>query len=138
MDTKTLKIYRSIDKWDKGPLVVFNLLTKGNKDKSGDFTEGAGLTAGQAIGLIQFLISIPRNDHESLIKNRLELMGFLEDSLCEDGQTVWEKLITLPTNADNTWTVEGDVIRRPENIGWTLDDLVGILRKHVKEETPTN
>ena len=42
-------IYRAIDKLDRlGPLAVWNLLTVGNTDKSGDPTQGCDLTYDQA------------------------------------------------------------------------------------------
>lgn len=45
MDPQKLKIFRAIDKLDRlGAKAVFELLTVGRKDQSGDFTEGAGLS----------------------------------------------------------------------------------------------
>lgn len=39
-----LKVYRAIDKLDRlGPKAVFELLTNGRMDASGDFTPGAGM-----------------------------------------------------------------------------------------------
>ena len=44
-----LAVYRSIDKLDRlGETAVKELLTTGRRDKSGDFTAGAGLSAAQA------------------------------------------------------------------------------------------
>jgi histidyl-tRNA synthetase len=49
-------ILRSIDKLDRvGPQGVFNLLTKGRKDESGDFTPGVGLSKPQADNLLRFV-----------------------------------------------------------------------------------
>ena len=48
-DTKWLRVMRAIDKYDRlGRDAVYELLTTGRKDASGDFTEGAGLTAEQS------------------------------------------------------------------------------------------
>lgn len=49
-------VLRAIDKLDRlGPDAVFQLLTAGRKDESGDFTEGAKLEAAQADKVMQFL-----------------------------------------------------------------------------------
>jgi len=51
-----LAVLRSIDKLDRlGPQGVFQLLTKGRKDESGDVTEGAGLSSAQADNVMRFL-----------------------------------------------------------------------------------
>ena len=59
---RRLKVMRAIDKLDRlGPNGVFQLLTTGRKDESGDFTKGAGLTTRpqttqpQADNLMRFL-----------------------------------------------------------------------------------
>jgi histidyl-tRNA synthetase len=52
-----LKIFRSIDKLDRlGEEEVVKLLGKGRKDKSGDFTEGAGLDNDQISKIQQFFL----------------------------------------------------------------------------------
>jgi histidyl-tRNA synthetase len=53
---KRLVVLRAVDKLDRlGPGAVFLLLTKGRKDESGDFTEGAELTPVQADNVLRFL-----------------------------------------------------------------------------------
>ena len=57
-DLVRLRVLRSIDKFDKlGQAGVFDLLTEGRKDESGDFTEGAGLLPYQASQVIKVLLS---------------------------------------------------------------------------------
>jgi histidyl-tRNA synthetase len=49
-------VLRAVDKLDRlGPTAVFQLLTTGRKDESGDFTKGAGLTAAQADNVMRYL-----------------------------------------------------------------------------------
>ncbi len=51
-----LGVLRAIDKLDRlGPDAVFQLLTGGRKDESGDFTKGAGLAQAQADNVMRFL-----------------------------------------------------------------------------------
>ena len=53
---RRLTVLRAIDKLDRlGSEGVFQLLTNGRKDESGDFTKGAGLTSPQADNLMRFL-----------------------------------------------------------------------------------
>src|SRR3984885_13588643 len=55
-DTKWLAVLRSIDKLDRlGPQGVFQLLTTGRKDESGDVTKGAELSFSQADNVMRFL-----------------------------------------------------------------------------------
>jgi len=55
-ETKWLAVLRSVDKLDRlGPQSVFQLLTKGRKDESGDFTKGAELSEAQADNVMRFL-----------------------------------------------------------------------------------
>ena len=55
-DSKKLTIIRAADKLDRVNIVgVKALLGKGRKDKSGDFTKGAGLTENQSKEIINFL-----------------------------------------------------------------------------------
>ena len=57
---------RAIDKLDRlGEDAVMALLTTGRKDESGDFTEGAGLTAHQAAIIMSFV-----STNEALTKNQ--------------------------------------------------------------------
>ncbi len=53
---KRLIVLRAVDKLDRlGPGGVFQLLTSGRKDESGDFTKGAGLSNAQADNVMRFL-----------------------------------------------------------------------------------
>ncbi len=53
---RRLKVLRAADKLDRlGARGVFDLLTNGRKDESGDFTDGAGLSAPQADNVMRFL-----------------------------------------------------------------------------------
>ena len=55
-DSKKLKVIRATDKLDRvGITGVKALLRKGRKDRSGDFTKGAGLTENQSEEIINFL-----------------------------------------------------------------------------------
>jgi histidyl-tRNA synthetase len=55
-DAKRLRVLRAMDKLDRlGRAGVAQLLTTGRTDKSGDRTEGAGLTAAQADRVLAFL-----------------------------------------------------------------------------------
>jgi histidyl-tRNA synthetase len=52
--TRRMIVFRAVDKLDRlGPTAVFQLLTTGRKDESGDFTAGAGL--GQADNVMRYL-----------------------------------------------------------------------------------
>lgn len=51
-----LIVLRAIDKLDRlGPTAVFQLLTTGRKDESGDFTKGANLSIAQADNVMRYL-----------------------------------------------------------------------------------
>jgi len=53
---KRMVVLRAVDKLDRlGPTAVFQLLTKGRKDESGDFTKGADLSDGQADNVMRYL-----------------------------------------------------------------------------------
>src|SRR3979411_2015231 len=55
-DQQWLTVLRAIDKLDRlGPGGVFELLTTGRKDESGDFTGGADLSSAQADNVMRFL-----------------------------------------------------------------------------------
>jgi histidyl-tRNA synthetase len=55
-EEKWLAVLRSIDKLERlGPQSIFQLLTTGRKDESGDFTKGAGLSPAQADNVMKFL-----------------------------------------------------------------------------------
>ena len=55
-DLQWLTVLRAIDKLDRlGPAGVFELLTSGRKDESGDYTKGADLSLAQADNVMRFL-----------------------------------------------------------------------------------
>jgi len=55
-DDQWLAVLRSIDKLDRfGPDGIFQLMTTGRKDESGDVTKGAGLSGAQADNILRFL-----------------------------------------------------------------------------------
>jgi histidyl-tRNA synthetase len=57
---KRLTVLRAIDKLDRlRPDGVFDLLTAGRKDESGDFTKGAGLEPANAEKVLRFLDIVP-------------------------------------------------------------------------------
>ncbi len=62
-----LKVLRAADKLDRlGAKGVFDLLTNGRKDESGDFTNGAGLSNPQADNVMRFLGFSSRVDPNTL------------------------------------------------------------------------
>jgi histidyl-tRNA synthetase len=63
---RRLTVLRAIDKLDRlGPNGVFELLTSGRKDESGDFTKGAGLEAANAEKVLRFLDIVPVSSADS-------------------------------------------------------------------------
>ncbi len=55
-ETHRMTTLRAVDKLDRlGPTAVFQLLTTGRKDESGDFTKGAGLNSAQADNVMRYL-----------------------------------------------------------------------------------
>jgi histidyl-tRNA synthetase len=59
-DQQWLTVLRAIDKLDRlGAGGVFELLTTGRKDESGDFTKGAGLDVAQALRVRQMIEIVP-------------------------------------------------------------------------------
>lgn len=105
-----LQILRSLDKADRmEPDDVFNLLTKGRKDQSGDSTTGCNLGNSEAAYLTSFVFSVkhPR------IMNRLLMIEKLESTELKDGCTAWDVLL-------NSY----EKMEEPKNIAWLLDDLI--------------
>lgn len=74
MNTSTIppdrtSILRALDKRDRlGYLGVFDLLTEGRTDASGHFTEGCGLSVGQATYLLAFLAATDDSPDAQRIK----------------------------------------------------------------------
>ena len=115
MNEQKQKIFRSLDKADKfQPIDVFDLLTKGRRDQSGDFTDGAGCTSGQAVVLTGFAYSTK----QPLINRRINLIEALEMTKVSDGRTAWDVLLD-----------EYDALPEPKNIAWILDDIVEQLAR---------
>jgi histidyl-tRNA synthetase len=95
-----LIVLRAVDKLDRlGPAGVFQLLTTGRKDESGDFTKGAGLNNPQADNVMRFLgYSGSANfAHTEYQRDRLEQPDFVGDEAID-----WtEKRVTLgPTGKE--------------------------------------
>ena len=68
-------VLRAIDKLDRlGPDGVRALLGEGRKDESGDFTEGAGLSAAQAETVMAFM-DAGREDTEATLARLTEVVG---------------------------------------------------------------
>lgn len=108
MSDGNLQVLRAIDKYDRvGDLGVFELLTTGRLDQSGDFTAGCGLSNAQAAALVGFL-NVGR---DTLIERRFWMMSTLESMVDESGMTEFDRL--LATN--------------PPNIAHALDDLFDAL-----------
>jgi histidyl-tRNA synthetase len=73
--SKRTAVFRAIDKLDRlGPNAVFQLLTTGRKDESGDFTKGAQLNEGQADNVMRYLgfsASVNRG-HRDYVRDKIE------------------------------------------------------------------
>lgn len=87
-----LQVLRTLDKADRmDPPAVFDLLTDGRKDKSGDFTAGCGIDNAQAVFLTGFVFSqrLPQ------IMGRLELIERLDSQVVdiETGRTALDNLL---------------------------------------------
>ena len=81
-----LIVLRSIDKYDKVKSVgLKDLLTKGRKDKSGDFTKGANLTNDQADEILGFLKIKKLNELKTFAKDKLINIGIDELNQVIDG-----------------------------------------------------
>jgi histidyl-tRNA synthetase len=72
---KRIVVMRAVDKLDRlGPAAVFQLLTTGRKDESGDFTKGAQLSEGQADNVMRYLgfsASVNRG-HREYVRDKIE------------------------------------------------------------------
>lgn len=116
------QVLREIDKADKiGRDGVFAMLTTGRTDASGAFVKGVGMQPFQA----EFICSAVFGgglDHTARIVLRVDLMAALDRG---DGETAWDRLLSMPANDDETWRNGG----RPRNIGWALDDIVAAIAK---------
>lgn len=102
-----IQILRSLDKQDRvGERGVFDLLTNGRRDESGDFTPGCGLSNAQATVLLAQLRIIdakfnPTHEHSVRIARRFFLIEKLERTVINDktGRTAWDALLDMkPAN----------------------------------------
>lgn len=111
MIDRQLQILRSLDKHDRvGDVGVFDLLTDGRADESGDVTPGCGLAPAQAAVIVGFVNA----GKETPVARRFWLMAQLESTVV-DGETLWDKMLA----------------GKPENIGWALDDLYAALESRL-------
>lgn len=86
---KCLTVLRAIDKYDRlGEKGVFQLLTKGRKDESGDVTQGAGLSEEQANLVLSFMASGGGSRKEVLER----LNKLVEGSSGEEGARELEEI----------------------------------------------
>lgn len=128
----TIQVLRELDKLERiGVDGVCAMLGGGMKDASGAFNPGAGLDPWQ-IEMIRLFIETSgkasnaetlkelRNalDHINKVCNRIDLLVELESFVHKDGSTLLDRLLSMPVNADNTWSNGG----RP-TIGIALDDM---------------
>lgn len=58
---------------------LYELLTYGRMDKSGDFCKGAHLTRTQALNIILFTLS------DNITEDDVEVMKWISDNMPEDG-----------------------------------------------------
>lgn len=104
LDQTRLQVLRSIDKKDRiGIEGVFDLLTVGRKDQSGDWTPGVGLTSAQAGAIVAFLLSGEGDSEGRRIANRMRLMCALEEIEVGGGFTAWDRFLSIQPNEDQTW-----------------------------------
>lgn len=130
MDEQRLQVLRTIDKFDKiGVDGVVALLQK----PTSEF--GAGLTEWQAQLIGRFLCVTGDSSERTIanakkwftdakrVRDRINLMCLLEETVHFDGSTSWDRLLSMTANPDNTWSDSG----RPTNLGWALDDILQVL-----------
>lgn len=137
MNSQQLQILRSIDKCDKiGINGVIELLQRPEEEFGanlnpvlanliGMFLNTKGVNNAGTLDNIKAFFK-----RATLVSNRIRLMVIFEETVIDDnGRTLWEQLIEMPTNRNETWSNNG----RPANIGWALDDIVEVLEKTLKE-----
>lgn len=116
-----LQTLRTIDKVDRiGWDGVQKILTE-------PLPQGPGLHPTQAALLCGILKAKNYITSAPMLLDRINIMTALDADTTKDasGRTAWERLLEMPANADETWN-DG---KRPANIAWALDDLVGAARK---------
>lgn len=114
---KELQVLRTLDKADRLPAPeVFDLLTTGRTDTSGDVTPGCGLTRAQAA----VLAAVTFAGKEPRILSRFRAIEALESAVVDaaTGRTAWDQLLE--------WYA---AMPAPKNIAWLLDDLIDATRK---------
>lgn len=133
MNESMLQALRTIDKVDRlGVDGVRALLVK----PLGGDDFGAGLQPWQAEILCR-LLDLRSSPQATIIPDlmaylrtvdrvagRIRLMAVME-GLTVQAATVWDHLLAMPGNVDNTWGPDGK--SRPANIGWALDDIIAWL-----------
>jgi hypothetical protein len=68
-----------------------------------------------------FNAAITTAAQDLMIVERCRLVNLLDDEIVfSDGTTGLDRLMAMPTNADQTWRDGG----RPENIAWAIDDIL--------------
>ncbi len=114
--TDNLQILRTLDKADRlPPFDVFDLLTRGRRDQSGDFTPGCDLTNSQAFFMTAFVFS----QKQPQFAARLRMITALEEIVIDDaGRTAWDQVLD--------WFVD---LPEPKNIAWIVDDLIAAVQK---------
>ena len=102
---KRLKVLRSIDKLDRlGIAGVNDLLGKGRKDESGDFTEGAGLSAAAIVTIQELLLDTSKPNDELIASIDLRLR---DSKIGQEGREEVERIWNLAKAAD----YDGETIR---------------------------
>lgn len=119
-----LQVLREIDKLDKiGAAGVRAMLTSGLTDASGAHNPGVGLPPFIADFVIS-CVTAPSVSALSTLLSRFDMIAFLEGHELKPGFTLFDRLLRLPTNEDETWNNGG----RPKNLAWAIDDLVKSAR----------
>jgi len=110
-------ILRAMDKRDRlGTDGVFELLTKGRKDKSGTFTPGCGLPPSQALYICRFLEIGSSSD----LEKRLNLIFALDSYEVYFEYTAFEQLLDmLDKSHPRYW----------HNVACALDDIVAEIER---------
>lgn len=145
MNAAEMQVLREIDKLDRlGLDGVMAMLGEGMTDASGAHKSGVGLAPHQ-IGMLRlFFAPLVDGTDEAMdnaarltemaarfarlraIRGRLDLMAALEEMPAAEGGTLWDRLLAMPCNADDTW---GPGARRPANIAFAIDDVVEALMR---------
>jgi histidyl-tRNA synthetase len=123
---QSLRILRAIDKFDRlGQQGVSDLLQRGRKDPSGDFTEGAGLDEAEASLVLKFVSGVNANApklqtefakgltrNQALLKLLVPLVGATPsgDEALEDFAQIGGHLDALGVG-DDQWSIDTTIVR---------------------------